>query len=96
MELRPIFDKIVVEKIEANKQTKSGLLIPETAQEKPHSGIVISVGHGFFSEETERNEHYVKVGDKVIFQKYGGTEVEVEDKKLYIISEKDVLAVIKE
>jgi chaperonin GroES len=97
MNLKPVGDKIVVEKIEANKQTKSGLFIPEVAQEKPQIGIVIAVGEeGLWIEGLNGFRYYAHVGDKIVFQKYGGTEITVDDKKFFIISQKDILAVIEE
>jgi chaperonin GroES len=96
MNLNPVGDKIVVEKVEANKQTKSGLLIPETAQEKPQIGIVVSVGEGLWIDGLNAFRYYAHVGDKIVFQKYGGTEITVDDKKFFIISQKDILARIEE
>jgi chaperonin GroES len=98
MNLKPLADKIVIEKIEANKQTKSGLFIPDVAQEKPQIGIVIAVGEGVLEEigTSAVRRHYVNIDDKVVFQKYGGTEITIDDKKFFIISQKDVLAVIED
>jgi chaperonin GroES len=92
--LEPLEDRIVVKPGEAEETTVSGIVIPDTAKEKPQEGEVIAVGPGRF-EEGNRVPVDVKVGDKVIYSKYGGTEVTVEGDDYLILSARDVLAVVK-
>ena len=96
LKLRPLADRIVVEPLEQEKKTASGIILPETAKEKPKEGLVLAVGPGRYGEEDERIPMEVKEGDKVLFAKYAGTEVKIEDKKLLILRESDVLALIEE
>ena len=91
--LKPLDDRIVVTAIEEEGTTASGLVIPDTAKERPQEGEVIAVGPGRF-EEGQRIPMDVKVGDKVIYSKYGGTEVKVEGEEYLILSARDVLAVL--
>ena len=92
--LEPLEDRIVVKPAEAEETTVSGIVIPDTAKEKPQEGEVIAVGPGRF-EEGNRVPMDVKAGDKVIYSKYGGTEVTVEGDDYLILSARDVLAVVK-
>ena len=92
--LEPLEDRIVVKPGEAEETTVSGIVIPDTAKEKPQEGEVVAVGPGRF-EEGARVPLDVKVGDKVIYSKYGGTEVKVEGEEYLILSARDVLAVVK-
>ena len=92
--LEPLEDRIVVKPGEAEETTVSGIVIPDTAKEKPQEGEVIAVGPGRF-EEGNRVPMDVKVGNKVIYSKYGGTEVTVDGEDYLILSARDVLAVIK-
>ena len=95
LKLRPLGDRLIVEALEGEDKTSSGLLLPETAKEKPQEGLVLAVGPGRWDEEgKKRVTPDVAVDDKVIFAKYSGTEIKVGDKKLLIISEKDVLAIV--
>ena len=91
--LKPLEDRIVVQPSEEENTTSSGIVIPDTAKEKPQEGSVVAVGPGRF-EEGARVPLDVAVGDKVIYSKYGGTEVKVEDDEYLILSARDVLAVI--
>ena len=90
--LKPLDDRIVVKAIEEEDTTASGLVIPDTAKERPQEGEVIAVGPGRF-EEGQRIPMDVKVGDKVIYSKYGGTEVKIDNVEYLILSARDVLAV---
>ncbi len=92
--LKPLEDRIVVQASEEEEMTASGLVIPDTAKEKPQEGTVIAVGPGRF-EDGQRVPLDVKVGDKVIYSKYGGTEVKVEGEEYLILSARDVLAVLE-
>ena len=94
MNLQPLDDRIVVRPSEAEEKTASGLVIPDTAKEKPQEGEVVAVGPGRF-EDGNRVPLDVKVGDTVIYSKYGGTEVKVEGEEYLILSGRDVLAIIK-
>ncbi len=95
MNLRPLGDRIVVKPLEKEVKTKSGILIPDTAKEKPQEGEVVAVGKGKLLDNGQRAEMEVKVGDKVIFSKYAGTEVKIGDEKYLILSERDVLAIVE-
>ncbi len=93
--LRPLEDRIVVHANEGEEMTSSGLVIPDTAKEKPVEGTVVAVGEGRWDDEGEhRIPIDVKVGDTVIYSKYGGTEVKVEGEEYLILSARDVLAVV--
>jgi len=96
IKLRPLADRLVVEPIEREETFAGGaLVLPETAKEKPQQGKVLAVGLGRLDDNGKRIAMDVKTGDEVLFAKYAGTEVKVEDKKLLILKESDVLAVIE-
>jgi chaperonin GroES len=95
MKLKPLADRLVVEPKEREETTASGIILPETAKEKPQEGEVIAVGPGRRDEDGKRVEMDVAVGDKVLYAKYAGTEIKVEGKKLLILKESDVLAIIE-
>lgn len=92
--LKPLEDRVVVQPLEAEQTTASGLVIPDTAKEKPQEGEVVAVGPGRVDDNGNRVPLDVAVGDKVIFSKYGGTEVKYAGEELLILSARDVLAVI--
>ena len=92
--IKPLEDRIVVQASEAETTTASGLVIPDTAKEKPQEGTVLAVGPGRF-EDGNRVPLYVKVGDKVLYSKYGGTEVKYNGEEYLVLSARDVLAVIE-
>jgi chaperonin GroES len=92
--IKPLEDRILVKTLEAEQTTASGLVIPDTAKEKPQEGEVLAVGPGRF-EEGQRLPLDVKVGDKVIYSKYGGTEVKYDGEELLLLSARDVLAIIE-
>lgn len=92
--LRPLADRLIVEAVEQEETTASGLYIPETAKEKPQQGHVLAVGPGR-TEDGKNIKMDVKVGDKVLFAKYAGTEVKMDGKKLLIMKEADILAVVE-
>ena len=94
--LRPLADRLIVEPIEQEEKTASGIILPETAKEKPQEGTVLSVGPGRKDEEGERIPMDVKEGDRVLYAKYAGTEVKLEpDKKVLILREGDILAIVE-
>jgi chaperonin GroES len=92
--VKPLADRVVVKALEETEQMRGGLYIPDTAKEKPQQGEVIAVGPGKMSEEGKRIDMELKVGDKVLYGKYSGTEVTVGDEQYLILRESDVLAVI--
>jgi chaperonin GroES len=94
MNIKPLHDHILVERIEAENKTKGGIIIPDTAQEKPMEGKIIAVGEGAYDNNGKRVALDVKVGNRVLFKKWGGTEVKIDGKELIILKEADVLAVI--
>jgi len=94
--IRPLGDRIVVKPAEREEMTRSGIVLPDTAKEKPQRGTVIAAGKGRKDDDGDRIEMDVKVGDEVLFAKYAGTEFKLEDEDLLILSEKDILAVISE
>ena len=93
--IKPLEDRIVVKALDAEQTTASGLVIPDTAKEKPQEGEVIAVGPGRFNEDgDERIPMDISVGDKVIYSKYGGTEVKYSGEEYLILSARDVLAIV--
>ena len=90
--LQPLADRLVVRPIEVEEKTKTGIYLPDTAKEKPQEGKVIAVGPGRLSEDGKRIAMDVKVGDIVIYAKYGGTEIKIDDEELIILREGDILA----
>ena len=92
IKLQPLADRVVVKPIEREEVTKGGIVLPDTAKEKPQEGKVIAVGPGRLSEDGKRMAIDVKVGDIVIYAKYGGTEIKIEDEELVILRESDILA----
>jgi len=92
VKLQPLADRLVVKPIEQEEVTKGGIVLPDTAKEKPQEGKVLAVGPGRLSEAGKRVPMGVKVGDIVIYAKYGGTEIKVEDEELIILRESDILA----
>jgi len=94
MNIKPLHDHIVVERIEAENKTKGGIIIPDNAQEKPMEGIIIAVGDGAYDNNGKRVALDVKVGNRVLFKKWGGNEVKIDGKELIILKESDVLAII--
>jgi chaperonin GroES len=93
--LRPIHDKIVVERLEAEEKTAGGIVLPDTAKDKPQQGNVVSVGPGKVSDAGKLREPEVKKGDRVIFNSYAGSEVKIEAKTYLIMAESEILAVVE-
>jgi chaperonin GroES len=92
--IKPLGDRVVVEPVEKEQTTASGIILPETAKEKPQEGNVLAIGAGRRDEDGERIPMDVAVGDSVLFAKYAGTEVKLDDKKVLILKESDILAII--
>ena len=94
MKIRPLHDRILVERLEEQEVKKGGIIIPDTAKEKPQEGKVIAVGTGKVTDEGKRIALDVKVGDRILFGKYSGSEVKIDDKDYVIFREEDVLAIL--
>jgi len=92
MKIRPLDDRVVVEPIEAEETTAGGIVLPDTAKEKPQRGIVVAVGPGRLLDNGERGELSVAVGDEVIYGKYGGSDIEIDGREVKILREGDILA----
>ncbi|MFO7497494.1 MAG: co-chaperone GroES [Desulfobacterales bacterium] len=95
MKLRPLQDRIIVQRVEEESKTKGGIIIPDSAKEKPAEGIVISVGKGKVADDGKLIPMEVKTGDRILFGKYSGTEVKVEGEEYLIMREDDVLGIIE-
>lgn len=95
LKIRPLNDKIVVKRLEAEEKTKGGIVLPDTAKEKPKEGIVKCVGNGKLLENGERASMQVKEDDRVIFSSYAGTEIKIDGEEYLIMNEDDVLAVVE-
>lgn len=93
--LQPLHDRVIVKPLEAEEKTKGGLFLPDTAKEKPIEGTVVAVGTGKVSDEGKSSNLTVKVGDKVLYGKYSGTEVTVEGVEYLIMRESDIFAIVK-
>jgi chaperonin GroES len=93
--LRPLGDKILIKRLEAETKTKSGIVLPDSAKEKPKRGKIIAVGAGKRLDNGELSTFSVKKGDEVIFTSYAGTEVKIDGEELIILSEDDILAVVE-
>lgn len=96
MKIRPLHDRILVERLEEEEKTKGGIIIPDTAKEKPIQGRVVAVGNGKLMDNGEVKPLDVKEGDKILFGKYAGTEVKIDDNEYLIMREDDVLGVIED
>ena len=95
LNLRPLGDRLIVEPLEKEGKTTSGIILPETAKEKPQEGTVLAAGPGRTDDEGKRIAMDIKVGNVVLYAKYSGTEVKIDDKKLLILKESDILAVVE-
>ena len=94
MKLKPLDNRVVIEQVEAEEKTKGGIFLPETAKEKPQIGVVIAVGPGNLLDDGKRGAMSVAKGDKVIYGKYMGNDVEVDGKKYVILRESDLLGIV--
>lgn len=95
MKIRPLQDRVLVKRVEAEEKTESGIIIPDTAKEKPQRGEVIAVGPGKILENGNKLTPTVKPGDRILFSKYAGTEIEVNNEELLIMREDDILGVLE-
>ena len=94
MKVEPLGDKVVVKRLEAEEKTTGGILLPQSAQESPQQGRVLSVGDGRLLPDGQRASHQVQEGDRVLFASYAGTDVVVDDEQLLIMGEDDILAIL--
>jgi chaperonin GroES len=95
MKIRPLHDRVIVHRLEEEEKTKGGIIIPDTAKEKPQEGKVIAVGSGKILENGTKITLDVKVGDKILFGKYSGTEIKIEGEEFLMMREDDILGVIE-
>jgi len=95
MKVKPLYDRLLVKRIEEKEQRRGNIIIPDTAKEKPMEGKVVAVGAGKVDEDGKRRPLEVKVGDRVLFGKYAGTEIKIDDKEHVIIREDEVLGIIQ-
>ena len=95
MKFRPLHDRVVVRRIESEEKTKGGIIIPDTAKEKPQEGEVIAVGSGTLNDKGEMRPLDVKAGDRILFGKWSGTEVKLDGEELLIMKESDVMGIIE-
>jgi chaperonin GroES len=95
LNIRPLYDRIVVRRVDPKEQMRGGIIIPDTAKEKPQEAEVIAVGEGKYSEDGKRMKLDVKKGDKVLIGKYSGTEIKLQDQEFTIIREDEVLGIVE-
>jgi chaperonin GroES len=96
MKIRPLADKVLVQRVEAENKTAGGIVLPDTAKEKPQRGKIIAVGEGKLSDDGSRQKPQVKKGDTVLFTSYAGSEIKIDGKEYLIMSESDIMAVIED
>ena len=94
MKCRPLHDRLLVRRVEEKEQVKGGIIIPDTAKEKPQEGKVVAVGNGKILDNGQKQKMDVKVGDKILFGKYSGTDIKIDGEEMLILREEDVLAVL--
>jgi len=95
VKIKPLSDRVVIKPIAKEEETKGGIIIPDTAKEKPQEGEVIALGEGKILDNGQKIAMSVKIGDRVIYSKYAGTEIKRDDQEYLIVSEKDILAIIE-
>lgn len=95
MKVRPLHDRVIVQRLEEEEKTKGGIIIPDTAKEKPIEGKVIAVGAGKINKDGKKIPLEVKKGDRVLYAKYGGTEVKIDSEEYLMMKEDDILAIIE-
>ena len=95
MKVRPLYDRILIKRVEEEQKTAGGLFIPDTAKEKPQQGLVVAVGNGKIQEDGSLRKLEVKAGDKILFSKYSGTDIKIDGTEHLILREDDVLAVLE-
>jgi chaperonin GroES len=95
IKIQPLWDRVVVKPLESGNKTKGGIVLPDTAKEKPQEGEIVAVGKGKLLDSGETRSLEVKVGDKVLYGKYSGTEITLDEQEYLILREEDILAIIK-
>ena len=95
MKVRPLHDRVIVKRVEEEEKTKGGIIIPDTAKEKPVEGKVVAVGDGKLQEDGKKTPLEVKAGDRVLFGKYAGTEIQIEGEEHLIMKEDDIIAIVE-
>ena len=95
MKIKPLQDRVIVKRQEEEEATKGGIIIPDTAKEKPAEGVIVAVGNGKISEDGKRQSLDVKEGDKILFGKYAGTEIKIDGEEHLIMREDDIIAIIE-
>jgi chaperonin GroES len=96
MKVTPLYDRIVIKRIEEESKTKGGIIIPDAAKEKPQEGRVVAIGSGKITDKGERVAPEVKVGNKILFGKYSGTEIKIDGEEHLILREDDILAILED
>lgn len=96
MKIKPLGDRVLLKPLEAKEKTKGGIVLPDTAKEKPQEGKVIAIGRGKLSDDGKIQALEVKAGDKVLYGKYAGTEIKVDDEEHLVVKEEDILAIISD
>lgn len=94
LSIKPLFDNVLIKPLEAEEKTKSGILLPDSAKEKPQTGIVVAVGEGWHNNEGKVFPVVVKVGQKVMYKKWGGNEIKLNGEEYMLVEQKDILAII--
>ncbi len=94
MNLKPLFDNVVVEHVEQDEKTAGGVFLPDTAKEKPQEGIIRAIGSGRVTDKGTTVDMHVKVGDRVIYRKYSGSEIKIDGTEYLFVPEKDILAIV--
>lgn len=92
--IKPLFSNVLIRPIDAEEKTASGIILPDSAKEKPTVGIIMAIGEGHVSPKGDKEKIVVKVGDKVMYKKWGGNEVKVENEEWTIVEQKDILAIL--
>lgn len=95
MNIKPLYDRVVVRRLDAETTTETGIIIPDSATEKPNQGEVVAIGDGAITDKGELRALAVSVGDRVLFAKYSGTEIKVDDEELLVMKESDILAIVE-
>ena len=95
MKIKPLADKVLIKRVEAENKTKGGIVLPDTAKEKPRRGKIVSVGDGRLLDDGSRSEIQVKVGDLVLFSSYGGTEIKINGDEYLIMEESEIMAILE-
>jgi chaperonin GroES len=95
MKVKPLGNKVLVQRLEAEERTKGGIVLPDSAKEKPREGKIVSIGKGKIADDGKTIPMFVKEGDKILFQSYAGTEIKIDGEEYLILAEEDILAIIE-